>query len=155
GPVSFVLLGKFTTDQRSRSALLNAIVPIYREALTQLHHAGADWVQVDEPCLVLDLDPSAQELYSDAYGELLKRGPLPQVLLATYFGSLGENLEIAASLPVQGLHVDLVRAPEQLEAVLKATPSKMLLCLGVVDGRNIWRTDLIGSLRKIRRAVEV
>jgi len=86
GPVSFVLQGKFTTGNASRAEALESIVPIYREVLTQLHKAGADWVQMDEPCLALDLDPSAQGFYREAYDELLKAGAIPQCLLATYFG---------------------------------------------------------------------
>jgi len=155
GPVSFVLLGKFTQGTLSRVAVLEAIVPIYREILRQLREAGADWVQIDEPCLVLDLDTSVQELYRSAYRELLGPGTLPSVLLATYFAALGLNLQLATDLPTDGLHIDLVRAPEQLQAVLKALPAKMMLSLGIVDGRNIWRSDLGGALTLVRRALEV
>jgi len=152
GPVSFVLLGKFTQGKGSQAGVLEAIVPVYREVLRQLRQAGADWVQIDEPCLVLDLDSPAQELYRSAYRELFQPALRPQILVATYFASLGRNLEVAAGLPVQGLHIDLVRAPEQLDAVLQALPSSMRLSLGVVDGRNIWRTDLNRALGLIHRA---
>jgi 5-methyltetrahydropteroyltriglutamate--homocysteine methyltransferase len=154
GPVSFVLLGKFRQGKSMPSAVLDAIVPIYREVLEQLHKAGADWVQIDEPCLALDLTPSAQDHYGTAYRELLTPGAVPHILVATYFAALGRNLEIAASLPVQGLHIDIVRSPEQLESVCKALPARMRLSLGVVDGRNIWRTDLNRALGLLRRAVE-
>ncbi len=134
GPVSFVLLGKFSQGKGSREAVLDAIVPVYREVLEQLHRAGAEWVQIDEPCLVLDLDPSVQELYRVTYRELLKAGKVADVLLATYFGAIGSNLETATSLPINGLHIDMVRAPDQLDAALKAFPSHMRLSLGVLDG---------------------
>lgn len=152
GPVSFVLLGKFSEGKGSRESVLNAIAPVYRGVLEQLHKAGAEWVQMDEPCMVLDLDPSAQELYRITYRELLKAGPVPDVLLATYFGAVGSNLGTATSLPINGLHIDLVRAPEQLEAAIKALPSHMRLSLGVVDGRNIWRDDLQVALNLVRHA---
>src|SRR5262249_52634117 len=155
GPVSFVLLGKFTQGTLSQVAVLEAIVPIYRDILRQLREAGADWVQIDEPCLVLDLDTSAQELYRSAYRELLGSGTLPSVLLATYFAALGSNLQLATDLSTDGLHIDLVRAPEQLHAVLKALPAKMMLSLGIIDGRNIWRSNLGGALTLVRRALEV
>jgi 5-methyltetrahydropteroyltriglutamate--homocysteine methyltransferase len=150
GPVSFLLLGKFSQGKESREPVLDAIVPVYREILEQLHRAGASWIQIDEPCLVLDLDPFEQELYRVAYSELLKAGPVPDVLLATYFGAVGSNLGTATSLPVNGLHIDLVRAPEQLEAAIKALQSHMRLSLGVVDGRNIWRDDLQVALDLVR-----
>ena len=154
GPVSFVLLGKFSQGKGSPAAILEAIVPVYREILEQLHKAGAEWVQIDEPCLVLDLDSSAQGLYRLAYRELLKARTVPNVLLATYFGAVGGNLAIATSLPINGLHIDLVRAPEQLESLLQTLPSHMRLSLGVVDGRNIWRDSMGSALGLVLRAAE-
>jgi 5-methyltetrahydropteroyltriglutamate--homocysteine methyltransferase len=155
GPVSFVLLGKFTTGKASQVGILESIIPIYREVLTQLHKAGADWVQIDEPYLVLDLNTHAHDLYRKTYEKLLKLGNIPQILLTTYFAGLKGNLEIAVSLPVQGLHIDNVRSPEQLASVCKAVPAKMRLSLGLVDGRNVWRTDLNKALGFIHQAVEV
>jgi len=154
GPVSFVLLGKFCQGKGAREAVLDAIVLVYREVLEQLHRAGAERVQIDEPCLVLDLDPSVQELYRVTYRELLKAGKVPDVLLATYFGAVGSNLVTATRLPINGLHIDLVRAPEQLDAVIKALPSHMRLSLGVVDGRNIWRDDLQVALDMVQHAAK-
>ena len=155
GPVSFVLLGKFTTGHASRAGALESIVPVYREVLTQLHKAGADWVQIDEPCLALDLDPFAQGFYREAYDELLKIGAIPQCLLATYFAALERNLDIAAALPIQGLHIDIVRSPEQLASVCRVLPDIMRLSLGAVDGRNVWRTDLNRALGFILSAAEL
>jgi 5-methyltetrahydropteroyltriglutamate--homocysteine methyltransferase len=154
GPVSFVLLGKFSQGKGAREAVLDAIVPVYREVLEQLQRVGAEWVQIDEPCLVLDLDRSVQELYRVTYRELLKAGTVPDVLLATYFGAVGSNLETATSLPINGLHIDVVRAPEQLDAAIKALPSHMRLSLGVVDGRNIWGDDLQVGLDMVRHALK-
>ncbi|MEE7561511.1 5-methyltetrahydropteroyltriglutamate--homocysteine S-methyltransferase, partial [Xanthomonas sp. Kuri4-2] len=119
--------------------------------LAQLHDAGAEWVQVDEPALVLDLDDAARQAFRQAYATLAS-GPRPNLLLATYFGTLGDNLALAAELPVDGLHVDLVRGLEQLDAVLQALPQGRVLSAGLVNGRNIWRTALDNALTLARYA---
>jgi 5-methyltetrahydropteroyltriglutamate--homocysteine methyltransferase len=138
GPVSFLLLSK-TVDGSDALNLLDALIPAYTELLAQLAQAGVPWVQLDEPCLVQDLDDATRHAYVAAYSALAT-GASPKRLLATYFGSLGDNLALAASLPVDGLHVDLVRAPEQLDAVLSALLPTQVLSAGVIDGRNIWRS---------------
>ncbi len=144
GPVSFLLLAK-TVDGSERLALLDRLLPVYAELLAKLHAAGADWVQIDEPCLVLDLDDAARDAYLRAYAALAK-GTRPSLLLATYFGRLGDNLPLACALPVDGLHADLVRGKEQLDDVLKQWPRDRVLSVGLVDGRNIWRTHLDNAL---------
>jgi 5-methyltetrahydropteroyltriglutamate--homocysteine methyltransferase len=144
GPVSFLLLAK-TVDGSDRLALLERLLPVYAELLAKLHDAGADWVQIDEPCLVLDLDDAARNAYIRAYATLAK-GVRPSLLLATYFGRLGDNLPLACALPIDGLHVDLVRGKEQLDEVLKQLPRGRVLSAGLVDGRNIWRTNLDNAL---------
>ncbi len=150
GPVSFLLLAK-TVDGSDALTLLPALLPAYAELLGKLKAAGAEWVQIDEPCLVLDLSADAKAAYRSAYAALAA-AERPKLLLATYFGALEDNLATAAALPVDGLHVDLVRAPEQLDAVLDALPEGRVLSLGVVDGRNIWRTDPDRALGLIERA---
>jgi len=150
GPVSFLLLAK-TTDGSDRLALLDRLLPVYADLLAKLHDAGAAWVQIDEPCLVLDLDDAARAAYRCAY-DALSQSARPKLLLATYFGALADNLPLAASLPADGLHVDLVRAPEQLQAVLGQLSDDHVLSLGVIDGRNIWRADLDKALDLARRA---
>jgi len=150
GPVSFLKLGK-RVDGECPLELLDALLPAYAELLTQLKADGAQWVQIDEPCLVLDLGEPDREAYRRAFAAL-SGDAFPEVLLATYFGGLDDNLALVASLPVAGLHVDLVRAPEQLDAVLAAWPADRALSLGVVDGRNVWRADLDAALSKIARA---
>ena len=150
GPVSFLRLSK-TTDGSDALALLDRLLPVYGELLRQLGDAGAQWVQIDEPMLVLDLDDATRAAYRHAY-EVLSQAARPKLLLATYFGALADNLPLAMSLPVDGLHVDLVRAPEQLEAVLGQLPEERVLSLGLVDGRNLWRSDLDRALELARRA---
>ncbi|MGJ4730245.1 5-methyltetrahydropteroyltriglutamate--homocysteine S-methyltransferase [Luteimonas sp. SDU101] len=152
GPVSFLLLSKCVDGSRPLE-LLPALLPVYAQLLVALRRAGAEWVQLDEPCLVLDLDEDAAQAFQHAYAVLTKAGG-PKLLLATYFGPLGPRLPLAASLPVDGLHVDLVRAPEQLDAVLDALRVECVLSLGVVDGRNIWRTDLDRAVTLVRSAAD-
>jgi 5-methyltetrahydropteroyltriglutamate--homocysteine methyltransferase len=154
GPVSFVLLGKILSEGLSANDVLKQIIPVYREVLGKLRDAGADWVQIDEPCLVMDLDESAQDLYRSAYSRLLQLAGIPRIMLATYFASLGRNLPLAADLGVQGIHIDLVRGPDQLQSTLDAVPRSMRLSLGVIDGRNVWRSDLNRALNLIRHGIE-
>jgi len=144
GPVSFLLLSK-TTDGSNALDLLDGLLPAYVQLLGQLADAGADWVQLDEPLLVQDLGADARAAFERAYA-VLGAATRPKLLLATYFGGLDDNLPLAASLPVDGLHVDLVRAPEQLDALLKALPPERVLSAGLVNGRNIWRTHLDNAL---------
>lgn len=152
GPVSFLLLAK-TTDGSSALDLLDALLPAYVDLLAHLKAAGADWVQLDEPLLVQDLDAAAQGAFERAYAVLgANAAARTKLLLATYFGALDDNLALATSLPVEGLHVDLVRAPEQLDAVLNALPADRVLSAGLVNGRNIWRTQLDNALILARYA---
>ncbi|TAM92262.1 MAG: 5-methyltetrahydropteroyltriglutamate--homocysteine S-methyltransferase, partial [Rhodanobacteraceae bacterium] len=122
-----------------RLQLLDALLPAYVQLLGQLATAGADWVQLDEPCLAQDLDSAARAAFAHAYAELAAN-VAPRILLATYFEALDANLDLAMRLPVQGMHVDLARAPQQLDAVLDALPAGRVLSAGIVDGRNIWRS---------------
>jgi 5-methyltetrahydropteroyltriglutamate--homocysteine methyltransferase len=149
GPVSFLLLSK-TTDASDPLDLLEALLPVYAQILSELAEAGAAWVQMDEPVLALDLTDKARQALARAYGALTA-GPVPEILLASYFGPLGDNLATAAGLPVAGLHVDLVRGAGELDAVLDAVPAERWLSLGIVDGRNVWRTDLRAALQTLRR----
>jgi 5-methyltetrahydropteroyltriglutamate--homocysteine methyltransferase len=151
GPVSFLLLSK-TTDGSNPLDLLDNLLPVYAQLLAALKLEGAQWLQLDEPVLVQDLDAATRTAFERAYGYLSNR-PRPDILLATYFGTLDDNLALATSLPVEGLHVDLVRAPEQLDAVLRALPTSRVLSLGLVNGRNIWRSPLDNALILARYAL--
>jgi 5-methyltetrahydropteroyltriglutamate--homocysteine methyltransferase len=154
GPVSFLLLARDPTGGPAPLGLLDGLVPVYELLLRRLGAAGASWVQLDEPCLALDLPAAARAAYPAAYERLARAAPSIRILLATYFGDLGENLPLALRLPVGALHLDLVRAPAQLGPALAGAPSTLSLSLGVVDGRNVWRTDLDGALATLERAVE-
>jgi len=155
GPVSFVLLGKPTDAAVRREEVLLAILPLYEDLLKRLRGAGAEWVQMDEPCLCLDLAADAVALYRQAYGALRHATALPKFMLTTYFSDLGDNLRLALELGAAGLHLDLVRAPGQLSAVLKRGVPNLRLSLGLVDGRNVWRTDLHQALALLDSALAV
>nr|WP_260411458.1 hypothetical protein [Pedobacter cryoconitis] len=115
---------------------------------------GAEWVQFDEPFLALDINDKARAAYQYVFAELRKKFPQLKVLVATCFEGLKDNLTLAIPLPVNALHIDLVRSPEQLEEVLNAIPEQLTLSLGIVDGRNIWKNDFEQSLVVIRKAVD-
>jgi 5-methyltetrahydropteroyltriglutamate--homocysteine methyltransferase len=151
GPVTFLLLGKTRGERFDRLELLDRLLPIYAEVLSGLVAAGATWVQLDEPCLGLDRSAAEREAYRTAYSFLAERVPQAKILLATYFSGLDDNLSTALALPFHGLHVDLVRAPRQLDALLRAWPAGRVLSLGVIDGRNIWKADLTAALSLLER----
>ncbi|WP_421934354.1 5-methyltetrahydropteroyltriglutamate--homocysteine S-methyltransferase [Phenylobacterium sp.] len=149
GPVTFLKLAKSKDETFNPLTLLDDLIPVYAKVLNQLELAGATWVQIDEPCLVLDLDEADRAALARAYWLLSRTAPGIKLMLATYFGGLGENLETALTLPVAGLHVDLIRAPDQLEDVMAGAPATMALSLGVIDGRNVWRADLEKILNRL------
>jgi 5-methyltetrahydropteroyltriglutamate--homocysteine methyltransferase len=154
GPLSFLLLGRGPGGTPPPLELVDGLVPVYEALLARLAAAGAEWVQLDEPCLALDLSPHALRAYETAYARLARAAPGLRRLLATYFGGLGGNLGRVLRLPVDALHLDLVRAPAQLEPALADAPSTLSLSLGLIDGRNVWRTDLDAALASLERAVE-
>jgi 5-methyltetrahydropteroyltriglutamate--homocysteine methyltransferase len=154
GPVSFLLLSKSKDPARAPIDFLPDVLPAYEALLAALAGAGADWIQVDEPFLALDLDPAAKAAFPTAYARLSGAAKGARLLVASYFEGLRDNLGLATALPVDGLHVDLVRDPRGLDALLRATPRRTTLSLGVVDGRNVWRSDLAGALALVTRATK-
>ncbi len=155
GPVSYLLLGKEKEAGFEKIDLIKKIVPVYIEILKRLNAAGAVWVQIDEPFLTMDLSQKEKDAYTYAYKEIKKECPEIKTLLTTYFENLKENTSLAVSLPVSALHIDLVRAPKQLDKVLTEMPETLSLSLGVIDGRNIWKTDYIRALAHIKKATVV
>jgi 5-methyltetrahydropteroyltriglutamate--homocysteine methyltransferase len=153
GPVSFVLLGKPTDESVTRSNVLSAILPVYFELLQRLRSAGAEWVQIDEPCLCLDLSDESKSLYRTAYAALREKS-VPAIMLVTYFADLADNLDLALSLGVDGLHLDLIRAPQQFSALSTKSVENLYVSLGLIDGRNVWRSDLSKAIALLRKAAE-
>jgi 5-methyltetrahydropteroyltriglutamate--homocysteine methyltransferase len=152
GPLSFLLLAKARGQHFDRLSLLPNLLPVFAEVLRRVHAQGAEWVQLDEPVLCIDLAPEQRAAFAAAYGQLREATPGLKLLLATYFGDLRDNLATACQLPVDALHFDAMRAPHDLDRLLASLPSAMRLSLGVVDGRNIWRNDFERSLSLLRKA---
>jgi 5-methyltetrahydropteroyltriglutamate--homocysteine methyltransferase len=151
GPLTFLWLGKEIKNSASieeppfdRLALLERLLPVYGALLARLRGMGVEWVQLDEPILGLDLPPAWRNAFESAYWQLNQAGA--KILLATYFSPLEENLGMSCRLPVAGLHVDAVRAPHELTGICDWLPNHKILSVGIVDGRNIWRSDLDAAL---------
>ncbi|WP_313451954.1 5-methyltetrahydropteroyltriglutamate--homocysteine S-methyltransferase [Pseudomonas rhodesiae] len=152
GPLTYLWLGKAKGAEFDKLDLLDRLLPLYGQIFQRLAELGVEWVQIDEPILVLDLPQAWKNAFERAYNQI-QRDPLKK-LLATYFGGLEENLGLAANLPVDGLHIDLVRAPEQYPTILDRLPAYKVLSLGVVNGRNVWRCDLEKTLATLQHAHE-
>jgi 5-methyltetrahydropteroyltriglutamate--homocysteine methyltransferase len=155
GPVSYLLLGKEKEHGFDRVSLIRQLIPVYIEIINRLKTYGAEWVQLDEPFLALDLSEAEKNAFKYAYLEIYKKCKGIKIITATYFEALADNTELAVSMPVEALHIDLVRAPQQLDNVLRLIDDKLILSLGVVDGRNIWKNDFKKSTQLIRKAIAV
>ncbi|MEN2489228.1 5-methyltetrahydropteroyltriglutamate--homocysteine S-methyltransferase [Flavobacterium sp. B11] len=156
GPVSYLLLGKEKEEGFNRIDLLDNLLPVYFEILEKLQAEKAEYIQIDEPFLALNLTDKERSAFTKVYNEINTRFPKLKIILANYFDCFGENLETALALPVDTLHLDLVRCPLQLDDILesgKLAPN-VNLSLGVVDGRNIWKNDFKKSLELIKRATD-
>ncbi len=146
GPLSFLWLAKLK-GTGEKLALLDGLLPVYGEILARLARQGVEWVQMDEPILALDLDARWRQAMESAYHRLHNQGV--KLLVASYFAPLADNLLTAVQLPVAGLHVDAVSAPEELGRVADWLPAHKVLSAGIVDGRNVWRTDLDRALDRL------
>ena len=148
GPVTYLAIGKMKAekakDDSNKLALLDRLLPVYAELLDTLAAQGVEWVQLDEPILVTELDADWQHAFNTAYHQL-KSAKL-KILVATYFGQLQENAYLAANLPVAGLHVDAINDRAGVQPLINLLPGHKVLSLGVINGRNIWKTDLTAVL---------
>jgi 5-methyltetrahydropteroyltriglutamate--homocysteine methyltransferase len=152
GPLTYLWLGKVKGQDFDKLDLLERLLPVYNEILVRLAAQGVEWVQIDEPILTLDLPQEWKNAFERAY-HILQYSPLKK-LLATYFSGLQDNLGLAVGLPVQGLHIDAVRAPDQLLHVLDRLPTYKILSVGLVNGRNVWRCELEPVLAQLQFAQE-
>ncbi len=150
GPVTYLWLGKVKGEQFDRLSLLNDILPVYQQVLAELAKRGIEWVQIDEPALVLELPKAWLEAFKPAYAAL--QGQV-KLLLTTYFDSIGHNLDTIRELPVQGLHVDLVAGKDDAAALNDALPKEWVLSLGVINGRNVWRADVSSWFERLQPLV--
>ncbi|WP_345866932.1 5-methyltetrahydropteroyltriglutamate--homocysteine S-methyltransferase [Shewanella algae] len=140
GPVTFLYLSKTVGSEFDRLTLLPALLECYQAILARFAAQGVEWVQLDEPALALELDDNWQQAFHQAYG-VLKSAPL-KLLLATYYGTVAHHQSLLSALPVAGIHLDLVTAPEQLQAFVGALAPEQVLSVGVINGRNVWAADL-------------
>lgn len=154
GPVSFLLLGKTKEKDFDKLDLLPELLPVYLDMIYELTGKGARWIQFDEPFLAMDINARTREMFRVVYSEIRNEFPRLSIMIATYFDGLKDNIDAALALPVDALHLDLVRAREQLKLVLDKLPEEKILSLGIVDGRNIWKNDFTNSLYLISSAVE-
>ena len=150
GPITYLYLGKEIHSGFNRFELLPRLLPVYCEILARLQSLGVEWVQMDEPSLVLDLSDEWLSGLEQAYAVLGNSGM--KLLLTTYFESVGNHAERLKRLRVDGLHIDLCRAPEQLHAFMEDYPKDKVLSLGILDGRNVWRADLAKAWESVRQA---
>jgi len=153
GPLSYLYLGKEITPGFDRLELLPRLLPVYREILAKIAALGVTWVQIDEPILVLDLNQSWLDGLQTAYHALQDSGC--RLLLTTYFGAVDHHLAQLKDLPIDGLHIDICRAPDQLDPFLSKDFANKILSLGIIDGRNVWRADLSAKLKTLSRALAV
>lgn len=155
GPVSFLHLGKADRGQSVDPIdLLPKLLPVYEQLLAQLKGAGAETVQIDEPILVFDLPAKVKAAFKPTYERFASLGDkLPQLVFTTYFGDIVHNLDLIPK-GVHAVHVDLVRNPEQLDTVLGALGAKTILSAGVVDGRNIWKTNMKRAVETVETAIQ-
>jgi 5-methyltetrahydropteroyltriglutamate--homocysteine methyltransferase len=149
GPLTYLWLGK-AKDDSDKLALLPRLLPVYAALLDRLAGLGIEWLQVDEPILVTDLDGEWQQAFRSAY-DALKTDRI-KLLLTTYFGQLQDNLALACGLPVQGLHIDALNGHAEVEQAVRLLPADKVLSLGVINGRNIWKTDLHATLEWLEPA---
>jgi 5-methyltetrahydropteroyltriglutamate--homocysteine methyltransferase len=154
GPATYLLLGKALADGFNLLNLAADLAGVYGEILQRLHRLGIEWVQMDEPALVGDLDEEGYAIFRRIYNLIIPQSDRPKIMLATYFGGLEDNTGLALSLATEGLHLDLVRAPDQLDDVLQDLDPSVLLSCGVVNARNVWRTDLDVALQLLQKAAD-
>ena len=147
GPLSFLLLAK-GLDGFKTINLLDKILPVYKEIIKKLSELGAEWIQIDEPILVKDLDSQVVSQIKNTLNELKKSSGSSKILVATYFEDLNDEVknEIFES-DIDAIHLDLVRGNRNKSYVKN---SKKQLSLGLIDGRNVWKADLKEKIEFIK-----
>lgn len=140
GPLTLLWLGKEKDAGHNRLELLPRLLPEYQKLLRELANAGVDWIQIDEPILAVDIAREWLDAFAPTYQELAITGT--RIIIGTYFGSVAEHINLLKNLPVNGVHIDCVRAPEQLAEFANAWPENKVLSVGLIDGRNVWRANL-------------
>ncbi|WP_037585505.1 5-methyltetrahydropteroyltriglutamate--homocysteine S-methyltransferase [Stenoxybacter acetivorans] len=147
GPITLLWLGKEKDAGLNRLDLLPKLLPEYQKLLRELANEGVDWIQIDEPILAVDTEQAWLNAFAPTYKELAITGT--RIILGTYFASVAEHVNLLKGLPVHGVHIDAVRAPEQLAVFAEAWPENKILSVGAIDGRNVWRADLTAVINTL------
>ena len=142
GPITLTYLGKKKEEFgcRIEKILLPKLLPAYAQLLRELAAEGVDWIQIDEPILATDVAQVWLDAFAPVYKELANTGV--RIILGTYFAGVAEHVKLLGSLPVHGVHIDCVRAPEQLAIFAEQFPTNKVLSVGLIDGRNVWKANL-------------
>jgi 5-methyltetrahydropteroyltriglutamate--homocysteine methyltransferase len=149
GPVTYLYLSK-SLSEFNKLTLLPQLLVAYQQILSRFAAQGVSWVQLDEPVLAADLTDEWQQAISHSYQTLAQQKPTSlKVLLASYYGSIAHHQALVSALPVEGLHLDLVTAPEQLDVFVNALGVQQVLSVGVVNGRNVWAADVDVIAQKV------
>jgi len=149
GPATYLTLGKVTDgSDLDKFGLADSLIDVYVQIAEKLAAAGAEWLQIDEPIFSLDLNDTQREVIKKAYAKLSQVDGI-KIMVANYFGQLADNMELFTSLPVAGLHIDAVRGVKEAEVVAARLDDEKYLSVGIVDGRNIWKTDLERALKTL------
>ncbi len=156
GPLSYLFLGKEKEKSFHRMDLIENLIPIYIKIINKLKNEGVNWIQLDEPILALDMSEKEKKVFKYAYGEISRFCSGINILLTSYFDGISENIFLFQEISIQALHIDLVEDSNQLEKILSffSRDSKMILSLGLIDGRNIWKNNYANSIKKIEKAME-
>ncbi|WP_341664769.1 5-methyltetrahydropteroyltriglutamate--homocysteine S-methyltransferase [Blattabacterium cuenoti] len=157
GPISYLFLGKEKEKSFHRMDLVENLVPVYINIIQKLKDEGVHWIQLDEPILVLDMSEKEKKVFKYAYGEISKFCYGINILLTSYFDGVSENISLFQEISVQALHIDLVEDSNQLEKILSffSKESKMILSLGLINGRNIWKNNYSNSIQKIEKSIKL
>ncbi len=155
GPMSFLRLAKCQGEGFDKLSLLEKLIPVYALILKELKKMGAEWVQLDEPVLAMDMEPREQKLLVSTYQTLAEAAPDLSLMVCSYFGSYGSNLKTLLELPVKAVHLDVTRAESEIVDLLTGLSHKKMLSLGIVDGRNVWKNNFSRSLTLIGKVKEM
>ncbi|AER40787.1 MAG: 5-methyltetrahydropteroyltriglutamate--homocysteine S-methyltransferase [Flavobacteriales bacterium] len=156
GPITYLFLGKEKENSFHRMDLIENLIPVYIQIIKKLKNQGSTWIQIDEPILVLDLSQKEIEAFQYAYQEISKLCSEVNILLTSYFDGILENISLIKDISIQALHIDVIEDPGQLEFILDfLMEKKMILSLGLINGRNIWKNNYVHSIKKIERSIEL
>lgn len=146
GPITYLHLS--VCKEEDKLALLPALLTRYQAVLTKLSDAGVQWLQLDEPALGLELDSNWQQAFTQAYQQLNK-GQL-KVLLTSYFASIDHNIDLIKDLDFDGLHIDTIAEQSDVNSIIARLPTDWIISLGVINGRNVWKTDLVSVYQTLQ-----